>query len=149
LEYRDYFNLSVEVPRHMIAFWTFSNITTSGKLPYMTLPAIGWDPMGRSGRGYPQGRLRGENLYYAELEYRVPIRLIPKKADLLGAVLFANMTSATAKDREVELFEYWKPGVGLGLRIMMQKESRANLTIDYGWGAEGSRGLFLNLNEYF
>ena len=47
------------------------------------------------------------------------------------------------------MLEYWKPGTGVGLRIMIDEESRANLTIDYGWGAKGAQGLFLNLNEYF
>ena len=149
LEYRDYFNLSKETPRHLIAFWSYLNITTSGTLPYMSLPAVGWDQMGRSGRAYPQGRWRGNNMYYAEVEYRVPVPLVKKNPDLLGAVVFANATSASSEDLDVKLFEYIKPAAGLGLRVMIQKKSRTNLTIDYGWGADGAGAFYLNLNETF
>ena len=44
---------------------------TFGTPPYLELPAIGWDTYQRSGRGYPQGRVRGENQIYLEGEYRV------------------------------------------------------------------------------
>ena len=115
----------------------------------MALPAMGWDQMGRSGRAYPQGRWRGNNLFYSEVEYRVPIPVIQKNKDLLGAVIFANVTSASSNDLEVKLFDYWKPAAGLGLRIMIQKQSRANINIDYGWGVNGEGAFFLNINESF
>lgn len=149
LEYRDYFGLSKKNPRNLLAFWTYANLSTSGQLPYMALPAIGWDQMGRSGRAYPQGRWRGDDMYYAELEYRMPLPLIKSKPDLLGAVVFANMTTASSKDNDISLFQNWEPGAGIGFRVMLQKQSRANLTLDYGWGANGAGALYLNLNEYF
>ncbi|WP_346863106.1 BamA/TamA family outer membrane protein [uncultured Draconibacterium sp.] len=149
LEYRDYFSLSELNPRNIFAFWTYGNFTTSGTLPYMNLPALGWDQMGRSGRAFPQGRFRGENLYYAEAEWRFPLTLLKRNPDLLGGVVFANMTTASNKADEVKLFNYVEPAAGLGLRIMIQKQSRANLTIDYGWGMNGEGAFYLNLNEYF
>jgi hypothetical protein len=42
-----------------------------------------------------------------------------------------------------------EPGVGAGLRIRLNKYSGANLCIDYGFGTEGSKGLFVNLGEVF
>lgn len=149
LEYRDYFRLSKKNPRNIIAVWTYANLSTSGELPYMALPALGWDQMGRSGRAYPQGRWRGDNLYYLEAEYRLPLPLIKKKPDLLGVVFFANMTTASSKDNNIDLFEYIEPAAGLGLRILIQKQARTNLTIDYGWGSNGEGAFYLNLTEYF
>jgi hypothetical protein len=105
--------------------------------------------MVRSGRAFPQGRFRGHDLYYAELEWRFPINIIKSKPDLLGGVIFKNLTSASDRSTDVNLFQYIVPAAGVGLRIMIQKESRANLTIDYGWGPNGAGAFYLNLNEYF
>ncbi len=139
LEYRDYISISKRVPRNILAFWLYSSITASGQLPYMGLPALGWDQASKSGRAYPQGRFRGENLFYSEIEYRfqLPIRLkiplINKERNHMGAVLFANMTTASASDLNVQLFDYLKMGGGAGLRFMMNKNTRANIAIDYGF----------------
>ncbi|WP_321367945.1 BamA/TamA family outer membrane protein [uncultured Draconibacterium sp.] len=149
LEYRDYISLSALNPRNLLAFWTYGNFTTSGTLPYMNLPALGWDQMGRSGRAFPQGRFRGEHMYYAEAEWRFPLTLVKRNPDLLGGVVFANMTTAANESKDVKLFQYVEPAAGVGLRIMIQKQSRANLTIDYGWGLNGEGAFYLNLNEYF
>ncbi len=89
------------------------------------------------------------NLFYAEAEYRVPVPLVKKNPDLLGAVVFANVTSASANDVDVKLFEYLKPAAGMGFRVMIQKKSRVNIGIDYAWGADGAGALYLNLNETF
>jgi len=40
------------------------------------------------------------------------------------------------------------PGYGVGFRIKLNKNSGANLCIDYGFG-NGSQGLFVNLGEVF
>lgn len=146
LEYRDYFPLNKERPRHMLAFWTFGNFVTSGDVPYLDLPAIGWDQFGRSGRGYAQGRFRGEDLYYAEVEYRVPLQ---KNKETLGAVVYANIATASSRTNDIKLFEYVEPAAGVGLRIMLDKNARTNLTVDYSFGRYGSRGFYLNVNEAF
>lgn len=149
LEYRDYFSVSKKNPRNIIAVWTYANFSTSGQLPYMSLPALGWDQMGRSGRAYPQGRWRGDDIYYLEAEYRIPLPLINKKPDLLGAVVFASITTASSKDNNIDLFQYVEPAAGLGLRVLIQKQARTNLTVDYGWGSNGEGAFYLNLTEYF
>ena len=162
LEYRDYFNLSKKRPRHMIAMWTYASLVTGGKVPYMDLPALGWDQFGKSGRGYLQGRFRGKELIYGELEYRVPLpAIIKKNPDLFGAVAFVNATTASNNFNfstnntqvngynEIKLFDYINPGYGIGLRVMVMKKSRANLTLDYAWGDYGSQGFYFNFNETF
>ena len=150
LEYRNYFNLSKTRPRHLIGLWTYASMVTSGKVPYMDLPALGWDQFGKSGRGYGQGRFRGKQIIYGELEYRVPLPAIIKKyPDLLGAVVFVNGTTANNTAANINLFTYVEPGYGLGLRIMTSTKTKANITLDYAWGKYGSRGFYFNFNETF
>jgi outer membrane protein assembly factor BamA len=90
-EWRNYFSLQKSKPRHLLAFWTWGQFVTSGNVPYLALPSIGWDTYGRSGRGYVQGRLRGTNMIYGETEYRLPI----SRNGLFGAVAFFNITTAS------------------------------------------------------
>ena len=149
VEYRDYFHVSKKRKRNLIALWTYGNFQTSGVLPYMDLPALGWDQFGRSGRGYTQGRFRGQNLVYAELEYRFFIAGFNFNPDFLGGVLFVNATTASNSYSDIKLFEYIDPAFGIGLRIMVQKSSRVNLAVDYAWGMYGSNGFFFNINETF
>lgn len=102
LEYRDYFNLSKTRPRNLIAFWAFGWFVTGGKVPYMFLPATGWDMFGRSSRPHTMGRFRGEDLVYTEVEWRFPLQ---KNKDRLGAVLFVNSTTASSRTEQVNLFK--------------------------------------------
>ncbi len=150
LEYRDYWSLSSKPqPSHMLAFWWYGNFQTSGHLPYLDLPALGWDQFGRSGRAYTQGRFRGENLMYSELEYRYHLLGTKKNPNFMGGVVFANATTASNKAANIEMLDYLNFGYGFGLRFMMNKTSRTNLTLDYAWGDYGAHGLFLNVNETF
>ena len=146
VEYRDYIHLSSERKRNLLAFWFYGNFQTSGALPYLDLPALGWDQFGRSGRAYPQGRFRGENLLYSELEWRLPLS---KKSDKLGAVIFLNATTASNTDADIKLFSYVNLGYGLGLRYMVNEEARTNLCLDFGFGDYGAKGFYLGVNEVF
>jgi hypothetical protein len=49
--------------------------------------------------------------------------------------------------RGQKLFDDFAPAAGFGLRLLLNKHSRTNLTADYGWGKEGSRGLYLGIQE--
>ncbi|WP_119845231.1 BamA/TamA family outer membrane protein [Reichenbachiella sp. MSK19-1] len=146
MEYRDYFNLSQKRPRHMIAVWTYGWFVTSGNVPYLDLPAVGWDQFGRSGRAYTQGRFRGEDLVYGEIEYRVPLQ---RNKETFGAVVFVNTTTASYRDGDISLFEYLDFGFGTGLRVMINKKSRANLNLDIAWGEGGASGFYFGINEAF
>ena len=146
LEYRDYFHVDKKRPRHLIGFWTYGWFVIGGHVPYMDLPAIGWDQFGRSGRAYTQGRFRGENLMYIETEYRFPLQ---KNKETFGGVVFINATTANNFDADIALFDYVDPAYGIGLRIMINKTSRTNLNIDYAWGKYGAHGFYFGLNEVF
>lgn len=144
-EFRKYISLSKKNPAHLIAFWNINSIAVSGTEPYLTLPSIGWDTYNRTGRGYVQGRIRGADFIYGEIEYRFPIS---PNTRILSGVAFANITTAS-DDLNTKLFKFFDPAAGVGLRIMLNKNSLSNLTIDYGFGIDGSHGLFLNINETF
>lgn len=146
VEYRTYLNLDKERPRHVLAFWTYGWFVTSGNSPYLALPAIGWDMFARSGRPYTQGRIRGEDVVYGETEWRFPLQ---KNKDKLGAVIFLNTTTASSRTENINLFNNMVFGYGGGLRFAINEKKRVNLGLDYGFGANGAQGLFLNLNEYF
>ncbi|MFV0522262.1 MAG: BamA/TamA family outer membrane protein [Mangrovibacterium sp.] len=149
LEYRDYINLT-ENNHNILALWGIGNFTLSGDLPYLCLPAIGWDLYGTSGAPYTQGRFRGEDLIFAGLEYRKHIWGTKWNPRLVGAIAFLNATTVSGGGiNHARLFDYIAPGYGLGLRINFRKKARTNLGFDYGWGAYGSKGFFIRINENF
>lgn len=145
-EYRDYLQLSESRPRHMIGFWTYGWFVTSGNVPYLDLPAVGWDQFGRSGRAYTQGRFRGEDMLYGEIEYRIPLQ---KTKETFGAVVFVNTTTASNRLGGIDLFDYLDFGYGAGLRVMINKSSRTNLALDIAFGEHGASGFYLGINEVF
>lgn len=146
LEYRDYFNLSKTRPRNLIAVWAYGWFVTGGKVPYMFLPATGWDMFSRSARPYTHGRFRGEDLTYTEAEWRFPLQ---QSKDRLGGVVFVNATSASSRTDNVNLFSHFQAGYGAGLRYMISPKNRVNIGLDYGRGIHGASAIFLNLNEMF
>jgi hypothetical protein len=131
--------------RHRIAMWVYGDFVASGVAPYFDLPALGMDTYGRSGRGYPEGRFRGERLMYGELEYRGTLT----RNGLLGMVAFVNTTTLANAQTGEQLFDGFASAGGIGLRVLFNKRSRTNLCIDYAWGRQGSRGLYLGLQEAF
>jgi len=145
-EFRSYVGLSRRNPAHLIAFWYQGCFLLDGKVPYLDLPAIGWDTYNRTGRGYVQGRIRGVNMIYGEVEYRFPISPYTR---ILSGILFINTSTSDDPRNNIHLFESLAPGFGFGLRVMFNKKIHSNLTIDMGFGMNGSKGLFLNLTETF
>lgn len=144
-EFKYFHSLSKNKNRHVLAFWIWANMQLSGHAPYLDLPALGYDSKGFSGRGYAQGRFRGEKMIYSEVEWRFPIS---KCSEVLGGVVFVNLTTASSKDNHVYLFDYIKPGIGAGIRIMLNKKSRTNLCMDYGIGKK-SNGYYMTAGEVF
>jgi hypothetical protein len=144
-EFRTYIGLSNKTPRHLIAFWYFGNFLVSGEQPYLTLMALGDDQRLKSGRGYTAGRFRGQDYVYAEAEYRFPLL---RCAQTLGGVVFVNASTASNRDRGVHLFDYVQPGVGFGFRLLMNKHSRMNISIDFAYGFD-SKGVYFGGTETF
>jgi len=141
LDFRKYFKLGNS--ENVLAFWNYNWFTFNGKVPYLDLPSTGWDTYSNVGRGYIQSRLRGENLVYMEAEFRFKI----SNNGLFGGTLFGNAQSVS--NWPDNTFTEIYPAVGAGLRIKLNKDSGTNLSIDYGIGIKGSKGLFVNLGEVF
>ncbi len=129
--------------QNVLAFWSYEWLTVSGKPPYLMLPNTGGDPYSNTGRGYIQGRFRGNNMVYGEGEYRFRLT----NNGLLGGVVFANAESFT--EQVSNRFETIAPGWGAGIRLKFNKFSRTNVALDYGFGVGGSGGLFVNIGEVF
>jgi hypothetical protein len=151
-EFRTYVGLDDAIPRNVLAFWFIAQGVTSGALPYMALPAIGWDSRGRTGRGYVAGRFRGTAEVYAESELR--FRLTDD--GFLGAVVFANVSTFSRPAVKITgysnpgepLFQNIRPAGGVGLRFMMNRASRTNVTVDFSFSQTGF-GLYLGAGEAF
>jgi len=138
-EYRYFLPLSKNNEQHVFSLWATGQFVTTGNVPYLNLPSIGWDQRSRSGKGYVQGLFRGQKMVYFETEYRFPISC----NQLISGTVFANLTTASDKDREIRLFQYIQPAVGLGLRILIDKATRTNLVLNYAWGRH-SDAFYLN-----
>jgi hypothetical protein len=131
--------------RHTLAMWAYGDFVAGGVAPYFALPSTGNDTYGRAGRGYVEGRFRGDRLAYGELEYRGTLMA----NGLLGMVAFLNATTVSNRETGESLFDDLAPGGGIGLRVRFNKRSKTNICIDVGWGRGGSRGLYLGLQEAF
>lgn len=129
--------------RQKLAVWFLGDLVTGGTAPFWDLPSTGMD--GRSARGYAEGRYRGEQLLYWETEYRVTLT----RNGLLGAVVFANVTTIGSRETGESLFHAYAPAAGFGGRVLLNKRSRMNLCADWAWGKQGSTGFYLALQEAF
>ena len=131
--------------RHKLAFWLTGDFVTGGTAPYLDLPATGMDTYGRSGRGYPQGRFRGEELVYGEAEYR----WTATENGLFGMVAFLNTETLSSRHENKDLFDSFATGGGFGFRLMLNKRSKTNLCFDIGFGKDGSRAAYFAVQEAF
>ena len=144
LDSRYFIPLSKKNKQHVLGFWTYGQFLTSGNLPYLNLPAIGWDQNSRSGKGYTQGLFRGANLITFETEYRFPIM----KNQLISGTVFANATSASDVEGNLNLFHTFQPAIGVGLRILLDKNTLTNFVMNFGLGRD-SKTFYFNDGEGF
>jgi outer membrane protein assembly factor BamA len=142
IDLRKYFPFPAQ-SKNTLAFWSYNTVILSGKPPYLDLPSTGWDSYNSTGRGFIQGRYRGTKMVYVETEYRFAIT----PNGLLGGAVFANGESFSGGPKSK--LETLQPGFGAGVRIKLNKLSNTNLAIDYGFGTEGSKGLFITVGELF
>ena len=144
LDLRSYHQLA---PWLVLALWTYGSFTF-GHVPYLDLASNGSDSNERAGRGYVRGRHIGKSLLYGEAELRFVIW------EWLGAVAGANVHSISDPDGhgifgDNPRFRYWYPAVTGGLRLLIVRETHANLCLDYGVGKQGQQGFYLSFNEAF
>jgi hypothetical protein len=144
LDARYFIPLSKSNKQHVLAFWTYGQFLTSGTLPYLNLPSLGWDANSRSGKGYTQGLFRGAELITFETEYRFPIT----KNQLISGTFFVNATTASDVDGPVALFDTFQPAAGVGLRILLDKKTLTNFLVNFGLGRD-SKTFYFNDGEGF
>ena len=144
LDARSYVPLSRD-RRHKLAFWGYADLVVDGAAPFLDLPSTAGDTYGRSARGYAEGQFRGERLAYAEVEYRGALM----RNGLVGMVAFLNTTTVTNLDTSERLFDSFATAGGAGLRLLINKRSKTNLCFDIGIGKQGSKGIYLAVQEAF
>lgn len=132
-----------ENSKNVLALWSYDWLVLTGRPPYLDLPATTWDQNNGTGRGYIQGRFRGAQMVYLESEYRYGIT----SNGLLGGVVFVNGQSFSASPGSS--LERMQAGYGAGLRIKLNKVSKTNIAVDYGFGNQGSNGVFVTVGEIF
>lgn len=134
-----------ETGRQRLALWSYVDVVTTGVAPYLSLPMVGGDPRGRTGRGFREGQLRGDRFVYGEAEYRASLMA----SGLLGMVVFVNASTVGYPPSNQHVFDSVSAAGGAGLRLMLQKRSRTNLCLDFGFGQKGSHGIYLGLSDAF
>ena len=142
IDVRKYFRLPGN-KKNVLALWSYNWFVLSGTPPYLDLPSTGWDGYNNTGRGFIQGRFRGDKMLYLESEYRFDIT----NNGLIGGVVFAN--AQTFSPTPSSSLQAIQPGAGAGIRVKLNKKSNTNIAMDYGFGTQGSRGLFVNIGEVF
>jgi hypothetical protein len=142
IDLRKYIRLS-DNSDNVLALWSYTWLILSGRPGYLNLPSTQWDSNTATGRGYIQGRFRGAQMVYLEGEYRFKIT----RNGLLGGVVFLNGESFSATPGTG--LQRIQPGYGPGLRLKLNKTSNTNITVDYGFGRQGSNGLFIDVGEAF
>ena len=141
IDFRDYLHPARWWPG-VLAVRTYDWLTV-GRAPYMELPLIGWDRDATTGRGYGQGRIRGNQMLYVEGEERTPLT----SNGLLGLAAYLNLSAFS--NPSTNQFNTLNPGYGVGLRLKFDKNTDNNVRFDFGWGRDGSHGAYLGLGEAF
>ena len=143
LDIRKYLPFPHKDSKNILAFWSYNMLNLSGNLPYLDLPATASDVYSNTGRGYIQGRFRGDKLLFAESEYRFGIT----ENGFIGGVVFTNIQSVS--ESQSKNIQGLMLGYGAGIRVKLNKHSNTNIALDYGIGQGGNHGIFMNLGEVF
>jgi outer membrane protein assembly factor BamA len=139
LDIREYFSFfkNLKTP-HVLALQQYININSDDP-PFDVLSKVGGDLYGR---GYWEGRYRDRVMMSMQAEYRLPLFW------RIGMVGFAGV-SEVASDFGSFKFDQIKWFAGTGIRFAMFPKDRVNLRVDFGFGRDGSRGVYFKLNESF
>lgn len=123
---------------HVLAVQAFGNFT-SGYAPFMELSSLGGE---LRMRGYTAGRYRENHYMTMQAEYRMPIY------GRVGLAAFGGFGDVANQMSDFSLGSM-KPSYGAGLRFMINRKERVNIRADYAFGANGSSGFYLQIQEAF
>ncbi len=118
------------------AFWVYNSFS-SGEVIWKELPQTG---VYGTTRGYVKGRYRSDYFQAYETEVRMPLWW------RFWAVSFAGISSVSSKK---EFPKKWNPNVGIGLRFLLKNTEQIFTGIDYAWGIEKNRGIYIRLGQAF
>ena len=127
--------------RKLLAFRSYYWGILNGEVPYLDLPANGWDLTALS-RGISRGRYKSSALLYGEGEYRFDL----SQNGFWGGVAFVNCLGAS--DFEDKSSYHFHPAAGLGVRMKFNKYSHSNIALDFAF-SKNFYGFYLNLAEAF
>ena len=127
--------------RKLLAFRGYYWTRLSGNVPYLDLPANGWDYTAYP-RGIRRSRYRSNALIYGESEFRFDI----SQNGFWGGVAFVNCLGAS--EFYTQKFSVFHPAAGFGLRIKFNKYSGSNVALDFAF-SQNFYGLYINLGEAF
>ncbi len=122
---------------NVLAFQLLANFN-NGDIPYRQLATLGNE---NYMRGYYNGRYRDKHLFSFQTELRTTIW------GPLGAVFFGGM--GNVGNSIADLSTHIKPNYGLGIRGVLLRKDHINFRIDWGFGEEKNKGLYLTLHEAF
>jgi hypothetical protein len=151
VDLRKYFSFSAK-RESVLAFWGYY-WQDFGKPSFLLLPSSGWDDFWNTGRGYSQGRYRGNSMRYLEGEYRFQV----SRNGLVGGVIFTNLQNfpdelytSYSESHGRDSDDVTALGYGFGLRMKFNKYSKTNVALDIGFGQDFPRPWFaVNLGEVF
>jgi outer membrane protein assembly factor BamA len=111
---------------------------TTGEVPFYRLPELGGQNLLR---GLYQGRYRDRQLIAVQAEYRTP------QWRRLGGAVFAGAGQVADGVDGLALSNTHFAG-GAGLRVILNRQERMALRLDYGMGG-GDSGLYITVGEAF
>lgn len=112
---------------------------SAGRVPYRDMANMGGD---RIMRGFYEGRFRDRQLAALQAEFRQ--HLIWR----LGLVAFASLGQVADEVNHLNLNDL-KTAAGGGLRLMLNRQERLNIRIDYARGSDKASGLYFAIGEAF
>ncbi|MFA6260443.1 MAG: BamA/TamA family outer membrane protein [Bacteroidia bacterium] len=123
--------------QQVLALQLFMNTNTT-QAPFRQMATLGSDVFMR---GYYTGRFRDLNAVAIQAEWRQFIW------GPFGYVVFAGTGTV---NREVSgLANGLKPNIGIGLRVKAIPRERVNVRLDFGFGNNGIKAMYLTLHEAF
>ena len=122
-----------------------SGCSVRGDAPVYALCLFG---SGSDLRGYVIGRYLDRAMLALQAEYRLSL---PERLGFFGRFGLAAFAGVGQVAESLSDFESDQllPSGGVGLRFLLTKENRINFRIDYAWGKDGSKGLYVGVGEAF
>jgi hemolysin activation/secretion protein len=101
-------------------------------------------------RGFPDERFYGQNVWYANAEYRIPV--MDNRWLLVQPTVFSDAGKAWNGNLfDGEAVRRLALTAGTGIRFYVKPGFNTSLRIDYGWAIEPfhDSGLSIGINQFF